>query len=172
MKQQLKAMAMAAVSAVVGFAQSNEITGKLFDSVGGVPWSQAIVAALSLDQKRVLDWSYTNPGRGPESGGFKLAHLPAMSGKIVLVGFHPSVKSNMWTSKHILDGRPKNLGTVWTSMSISGAMPEDTASLLALSGWISQEVLNRHDQQTNVALADRILKEIGDVRASMPGNRR
>ncbi|MEA2165599.1 MAG: hypothetical protein QOK37_3726 [Thermoanaerobaculia bacterium] len=142
----------------------NRLSGRLFDGVGDTPLSNAFVFALSSDRQTVLDWSRTSTTRGPTSGGWRLEKLPLISASVILVGFHPAVKMNMWIGSAQLDGTPHDLGIAWTKMGIlspdPGGSGKSPFALLSIAGWIASNSNSANANDEAVALADRLLAAI------------
>jgi Mg-chelatase subunit ChlD len=131
----------------------------LIEGVQNLPYVDAHVFCLADDGVTVLGHSRTM--RNPNSGRWQITSLPA-SGKVILVGFHDSLKSNMWVEEFDLRGRYEDLGRVRTSMAMAGSSPDKIAGggplqILALAGWIAGEINAANANDRAVTLADRLM---------------
>lgn len=140
-----------AQQSTIGPAQpaASAFAGTLVEGVQGLPYVDAHVFCLADDGVTVLGHSRTV--RNPNSGRWQITSLPA-SGKVILVGFHESLKSNMWVEERDLRGRYEELGRVETSIGILGQVP-----LLAGPGWLKAEKDVGDANIRAVELANRLL---------------
>lgn len=138
---------------------SSAVAGRLFDGVSNLPIADGYVFALSVDRKVVLGQARTLRCACPDAGRWQITDLPS-SGNVLLVGFHPSIKQNMWVERVQLRGTYADLGVAFTDLAMHAAGPGGGAGLwglLSLAGWIAGEVNASAANRQAVELADYLL---------------
>lgn len=135
--------------------KTSALHGRLWDGVASLPISAGHVFVLDSEYKKVLGYSTTQIGRGPDSGGWQITNLPK-SGDVWLVGFHPEVKMNMAIMKVSLNGQYQEVKGFRTNMGIPQIVSD--ASLSALLGTIAHEASRIISDKSALAFAESLLE--------------
>ncbi len=159
------------------------LAGRLFDGITNISIAGGYVFAIGIDRKTVYGHSLTARDAGRDTGRWQIANLPP-TGRILLVGFHPSAKFAIWVQ--VVDLRPgyRDLGVGFTSYAsnafgMKAQSPGDPASsnsailnLLQLAGWIAKTVNAASANDDAAALADSLLRAVSDgssASGALPG---
>lgn len=142
----------------------SSVTGRLWNNAGNpYPISNGYVFALSTDKAEVFGYSRTQPGRGPDNGRFNINNLPE-NGKILLVGFHPELRSVMAFKQVSLNGKRQDILTLAATI----ILPSDPSDpnikaraslfdLLAYAGWIATRKMAADQTQQAMELSEKLL---------------
>jgi len=145
--------------------------GRLRDGNTNLPIADGYVFVLDSSRKRVLGYSRTMGGRGPDSGFWQVTGLPA-AGKVWLIGFHPKLKSSLAVKQVRLDGTYKKVPEFDTLAAARAAVPDGEAGLLSLLGTIAHEANRVTGDRQAVAFADQLLQQVrsGSTEPNKPGD--
>jgi len=140
--------------AIVSPAQnSSTLYGRLRDGMTDLPIAEGYVFAVDPETREVLGYSTTMPGRGSSSGFWKIDGLP-YSQDVVLIGFHPKIKSSLAAQNVTIGTKFQEVSGLDTNTSLPQTVSGfDYASLIGtIAGKINKVVGDKDGEETAEAL--------------------